>query len=72
MKNRILIALIFIPLLVFIYLKGELLFLLFTNVIVGVSLYEFYGLHNVVCYHKVDTASSISNDSVCYNSDIVS
>ena len=36
------------------------------------SLYEFYGLHNVVCYHKVDTASSISNDSVCYNSDIVS
>ena len=44
MKNRILIALIFIPLLVFIYLKGELLFLLFTNVIVGVSLYEFYGM----------------------------
>lgn len=42
MKNRILVALLFIPLLVWIYLKGDLTFLLFTNVIVGVGLYEFY------------------------------
>lgn len=42
MKNRLLIALIFIPLLVYIYIKGDYMFLLFTNVIVGVSLFEFY------------------------------
>lgn len=42
MKNRLLVALIFIPLLTFIYLRGEYLFLLFTNIIVGVSLFEFY------------------------------
>ena len=42
MKNRLLVALIFIPLLIYIYLRGEYLFLLFTNVIVGVSLFEFY------------------------------
>ena len=42
MKNRILVALLFIPLLVWIYLKGDLTFLLFTNIIVGVGLYEFY------------------------------
>ena len=36
------------------------------------SLYEFYGSYNVVCYHKVDMASSICNDIVCYNSYIVS
>lgn len=42
MRNRLLIAAFFIPLLIFIYLKGAFLFLLFTNVIVGVSLYEFY------------------------------
>lgn len=42
MKNRLLVALFFIPLLTFIYLRGEILLLLFTNVIVGVGLYEFY------------------------------
>lgn len=42
MINRILVALFFIPLLIWIYLKGDLTFLLFTNVIVGVGLYEFY------------------------------
>lgn len=42
MKNRILVALLFIPILVWIYLKGDLTFLLFTNVIVGAGLYEFY------------------------------
>lgn len=42
MINRILVALFFIPLLIWVYLKGDLTFLLFTNVIVGVGLYEFY------------------------------
>lgn len=48
MKNRLLVALFFIPLLTFIYLRGEFLLLLFTNVIVGVGLYEFYRMmrHN--------------------------
>lgn len=42
MINRILVALFFIPLLIWVYLKGDLTFLLFTNTIVGVGLYEFY------------------------------
>lgn len=42
MKSRLLVAMIFIPLLIYIMLYGDLLLLIFTNVIIGVSLFEFY------------------------------
>jgi len=42
MKSRLLVAIIFIPLLIYIMLYGDLLLLIFTNVIIGVSLFEFY------------------------------
>lgn len=44
MKNRILVSIFGIPLLFYILLSGGPLLLLFTNVIIGVSLYEFYGM----------------------------
>ena len=42
MLSRLFIILLFVPLLLWIFLKGDILFLLFTVVIIGVSLYEFY------------------------------
>ena len=42
MLSRFFIILLFVPLLLWIFLKGDILFLLFTVVIIGVSLYEFY------------------------------
>lgn len=42
MKNRLLVALIGIPLLLYILLSGGALLLLFTNVVIGVSLHEYY------------------------------
>ncbi len=42
MKSRLLVAVIFIPLLIYIMLQGDLLLLVFTNVIIGVSLFEFF------------------------------
>lgn len=42
MKSRLLVAIIFIPLLVYIMLAGDLLLLIFTSVIVGTSLFEFF------------------------------
>ncbi len=42
MKSRLLVAVIFIPLLIYIMLQGDLLLLVFTNVVIGVSLFEFF------------------------------
>ncbi|BDU49671.1 phosphatidate cytidylyltransferase [Haliovirga abyssi] len=42
MKGRIIVAVIFIPLLIWIMLCGEYSLLLFVEVVVGVALYEFY------------------------------
>lgn len=44
MKSRLLVAVIFIPLLIYIMLQGDLLLLVFTNVIIGVSLFEFFNM----------------------------
>lgn len=42
MLGRLFIIVLFVPFLLWIFLKGELMFLVFTSVIVGLSLYEFY------------------------------
>lgn len=42
MKSRLLIAVIFIPLLIYIILFGDLLLLIFSTVIIGASLFEFF------------------------------
>ncbi len=42
MLSRLFIILLFVPFLLWIFLKGEIMFLIFTMVIVGMSLYEFY------------------------------
>ena len=44
MKSRILVAIFGIPLLFYILYSGGLLLLLFANVIIGVSLHEFYNM----------------------------
>lgn len=44
MKSRLIVALLGIPLLMYIYLSGGLFLLLFANVIIGVALYEFYNM----------------------------
>ena len=42
MLSRIFIILLFVPFLLWIFLKGNVMFLVFTLVITGMSLYEFY------------------------------
>ena len=42
MLSRLFIILLFVPFLLWIFLKGDILFLIFTMVIIGMSLYEFY------------------------------
>ena len=42
MLNRILVGLIGIPILMYIYYTGGMSLLIFTNLIIGIGLYEFY------------------------------
>ena len=42
MLSRLFIILLFVPFLLWIFLKGDILLLIFTMVIIGMSLYEFY------------------------------
>ena len=42
MLNRILVALVGIPVLMYVYYSGGLPLLLFTNAVIGIGLYEFY------------------------------
>lgn len=42
MLSRIAVILLFVPFLLWIFLKGDVLFLIFTMVIIGMALYEFY------------------------------
>ncbi|AMD95496.1 phosphatidate cytidylyltransferase [Leptotrichia sp. oral taxon 847] len=42
MLSRFLVILVFVPFLLWIFLKGNLMFLVFTLAIIGVSLHEFY------------------------------
>ena len=42
MLSRLFVILLFVPFLLWVFLKGDILFLIFTIVIIGASLYEFY------------------------------
>ena len=42
MLSRLFIILLFVPFLLWIFLKGNVMFLVFTLVITGMSLFEFY------------------------------
>lgn len=42
MLSRFLVILFFVPLLIWIFLKGDITFLIFTEVIIGISMFEFY------------------------------
>ena len=42
MLSRTIVIIIFVPLLMWIFLKGDIMFLLFAEVIIGMSVYEFY------------------------------
>ena len=42
MLSKLFIILLFVPFLLWIFLKGDILLLIFTMVIIGISLYEFY------------------------------
>ena len=42
MLSRFLVILFFVPLLIWIFLKGDVTFLIFTEVIIGISMFEFY------------------------------
>ncbi|WP_319371387.1 phosphatidate cytidylyltransferase [uncultured Ilyobacter sp.] len=44
MKSRLIVAILGIPVLIYILLSGGLLLLLFANVIIGTALYEFYDM----------------------------
>lgn len=44
MLSRIFVIFLFVPILLWIFLKGNITFLLFTLVIIGFSLYEFYNI----------------------------
>jgi phosphatidate cytidylyltransferase len=56
MRSRLIVALIFIPLLIYILLKGDMLLLLFTNIVIAGALYEFYKMmesKGIKVYRKV-------------------
>ena len=42
MLNRILVALVGIPVLMYVYYSGGIPLLVFTNAVIGIGLYEFY------------------------------
>lgn len=42
MLSRFLVILVFVPLLIWIFLKGDITFLIFTEIIIGMSMLEFY------------------------------
>ena len=42
MLSRTLVIILFVPLLIGIFLKGDITFLIFTEIIIGMSIYEFY------------------------------
>ena len=44
MKSRLIVAILGIPILIYILLSGGLLLLLFANVIIGIALYEFFNM----------------------------
>lgn len=48
MLNRILVAILGIPILMFIYLKGDICLLLLSSIIIGIGLYEFYKMSEVI------------------------
>ena len=48
MINRILIALLGIPALMFIYYSGGIYLLALTNIIVGIGLFEFYRMSEAI------------------------
>ena len=54
MLSRIFVIVLFVPFLLWIFLKGDLMFLIFTLAIVGVSLYEFYKMLKAKGYEVLD------------------
>ena len=42
MRSRLIVALIFIPLLIYILLKGDMLLLLFTNIVIVITSYSIH------------------------------
>ncbi len=69
MKNRILVAIFGIPLLFYILYSGGLLLLLFANVIIGVSLYEFYNMmegSGRTPYRKIGLLTGIAIPNLLY------
>ena len=42
MLSRTLVIILFVPLLIWVFLKGDITFLIFTEIIIGMSIYEFY------------------------------
>jgi len=73
MKSRILVALIFIPLLFYILYTGGPLLLLFTNVIIGVSLHEYYNMMENggrTPYRKLGMTAGLAIPNILYMSQL--
>ena len=64
MLSRFLVILFFVPLLIWIFLKGDVTFLIFTEVIIGISMFEFYKMLKDKGYEvKLSTRWEITFDS---------
>ena len=59
MLSRLFIILLFVPFLLWIFLKGNVMFLVFTLVIIGMSLFEFYKMLK----DKIALSNSFSSKS---------
>lgn len=73
MLNRILVALLGIPALAYIYYVGGPFLLLFTNIIVGIALYEFYNmaiLSGKKCYKIFGILSGLAIVNYTYMKEI--
>ena len=75
MLNRILVGLLGIPVLMFIYYSGGPYLLVFTNVIVGIGIYEFYKMAEnigVTPYKKLGIGIGLLIPNAIYFSDVSS
>ncbi|MGL6099291.1 MAG: phosphatidate cytidylyltransferase [Fusobacteriaceae bacterium] len=74
MLNRILIALLGIPALAYIYYNGGIPLLIFTNLIVGIALHEFYNMATLSgkkCYKNFGIVSGLAIVNYTYFKDVI-
>lgn len=69
MRSRLIVAILGIPVLIYIYLQGGPIFLIYSNLIIGVATYEFYSMvkqSGKKCYGVLGILTSLAMVNVAY------